>query len=168
MDAVEAGMPHTLDHQICRAREHVTPIAGELDSGGKQGRSRLTIGGRTCPAIKLRGLRSSDTISVLFLMWFPRPKRSAPKKRVICCPPQRNSNLVVIIFGEANTGFLKNLGEFGCYPNSGCRVGDATRLRDATNTRLSFFSAVRFARWTQLQASNLLVSARRARRHSHR
>jgi transposase len=46
-DAVEAGVPHALDHQMGRAGEHVTPIAGEFDRGGKHGRSRHDWGRRS-------------------------------------------------------------------------------------------------------------------------
>ena len=42
--AIEARVPHAFDHMVGRAWEHVTPIAGELDRGGKQRRSRLDRG----------------------------------------------------------------------------------------------------------------------------
>ncbi len=63
-DAVETGVPHALDNLIGRARQHVTPIAGKFDGGGKQRRSLLDWWGKLghdChrPALRSRGTRPS-------------------------------------------------------------------------------------------------------------
>ena len=45
-DAVETGVPHVLDDLIGRARQHVTPIAGEFDGRGEERRSLLDRWGK--------------------------------------------------------------------------------------------------------------------------
>lgn len=36
-NAVEATVPHALDHKVGRTRQHAAPVAGELDGGGEEG-----------------------------------------------------------------------------------------------------------------------------------
>ena len=43
-DPIEARVPHAFDDLIGRARQHMTPVAGELDGRGKQRRSLLDRG----------------------------------------------------------------------------------------------------------------------------
>jgi hypothetical protein len=58
-------MPHALEHQIGRAREHVTPIAGEFDRGVKQHEDSFLQGKRR----KRLASVSRDVIHLRRLIW---------------------------------------------------------------------------------------------------